>query len=900
MANYLESIDKINKELDVTASKMEAITKEIVKASSIVSDLAKNFGDVKTPKGLGDSIKDETENTEKLILLVKERNKQEKQLNTIKARQKLALGDLNKELIKERTELQQQNKLIKESAILSSRFSTELQKASVIRNKLARQIQDLNFKRELGLKLSDKEQKELKQSTKEFQKYDKAIRKAKISVGRFQENVGNYPKLLGSITDLTKGLIGSFGIIEGLRLGFDFAKEAVALAGEAKGVEFAFKRLGTAGIEAFENIKKSTRGLLSDLDIKRSLNEFNNFNISLEQTDTLFEFLAVRAAQTGRSVDSLKDSLVEGLSKESKLRIDNLGISAAKLNEELKKTPNFVEAVANIAKEEISKAGSILDDAASSQQKFNAAFENFKVSAGSGVIADLTNSFFNLSSAILDTVSDLNEASTSFTSFLGNISNILQGNSLAVKVQAEVNKEIKKRADLTSQIIPLLKEEAFTNLELRKSKGQVYNADLEVLAIEASLKERKEQLLDTNSKELLLLLKSLEPKRENKKVIEGTTKAIKDRNKATALSIELEKELIKGLKFKKISDELFGDGEPIEAPEIDFSKTQEALDRFNKDVSDDLIKAFNKDVIKEALNDLSSTIEQFTGVNANVLNNFFDKIGKEGVKSFEDIADIAEATFDVLGEVSNAFFQSRIDGYERDIEENNEFYNNLLENENLAEEDRKRLEDDRERKEKEIREKQNKEKRKQAEIDKAFQIAGIITNTARAVVAALPNVPLSVAVGAIGAAQLGVALATDIPQFAEGGTMGNDGLMMINDHKSGRLEVVERGNQLLMTDKKNAVVEGKKGDIIHKDAREYFNNLSDNDILKDVKTHSILATLQHQNYLIHKLDNKKVIEDNKINTDRIVNAIKKQKTRFNVSNNFNFAEDLKYLNRGNF
>ena len=170
------------------------------------------------------------------------------------------------------------------------------------------------------------------------------------------------------------------------------------------------------------------------------MNEFNNFNISLEETDTLFEFLAVRAAQTGRSIDSLKDSLVEGLSKESKLRIDNLGISAAKLNEELKKTPNFVQAVANIAKEEISKAGSILDDAASSQQKFNAALENFKVSVGSGFIADVTNQFYNLSGAIIDSVSDLNEASTGFVSFFTNLAAIAQGNSIAVKVQAEVNR----------------------------------------------------------------------------------------------------------------------------------------------------------------------------------------------------------------------------------------------------------------------------------------------------------------------------------------------------------------------------------------------------------------------------------------------------------------------------
>src|SRR5690606_39826108 len=68
----------------------------------------------------------------------------------------------------------------------------------------------------------------------------------------------------------------------------------------------------------------AVRGSISALDIKRSLNEFANFNITLEQSGTLFDFLAIRAAQTGKSITQLRDSLVEGLSKESLLRIDNL------------------------------------------------------------------------------------------------------------------------------------------------------------------------------------------------------------------------------------------------------------------------------------------------------------------------------------------------------------------------------------------------------------------------------------------------------------------------------------------------------------------------------------------------------------------------------------------------
>lgn len=55
-----------------------------------------------------------------------------------------------------------------------------------------------------------------------------------------------------------------------------------------------------------------------------------------------------------------------------------------------------------------------------------------------------------------------------------------------------------------------------------------------------------------------------------------------------------------------------------------------------------------------------------------------------------------------------------------------------------------------------------------ARFDKVANIAKIITDTASAVVEALPNVPLAVTVGAIGALQLARVLATPIPRYARG------------------------------------------------------------------------------------------------------------------------------------
>ena len=917
MANdFKKPIQEIQSELLSIEKQLAINLKQVLDISKAARDLSTSFKDIKTPSGVNRQLKETTDNTEQLNAVLKEQDRLEKSLISTQAKQKLSTESTNKARIQATYELQQQNKLVKEATVISSRYSTQLQKSTAIRNKLARTIQDLNLKKELGNKLSDKEQKELKQSTKEFNKYDNAIKKAKNSVGRFQENVGNYPKILGGITSLTTGLIGSFGVLEGLRLSFDFASEAVQLAREAKGVEFAFERLGYKGVKAFEDIKGATKGTISDLEIKKSLTEFKNLGISLEASGVAFEFLAVRAAQTGRSVKSMREDLVTGLGRGSVRILDNLGLSMAELNKLTKEQGlTTQEAFGVIARQEIEKAGNILDEATSSQEKFNAAFENFKVSAGSGFLGKLTNDFYTFNTALLESIGDINEASDGFLDLISNAFKFAQGQGSLVAAEAAINREMKKRIPLVDEILKTEKEQGVISLQLALNK---------------------EKYLKTNSKELALLLESLSPKKEDIDLDEKKREAMESINKESILSIKLEKERNKDLKIAKDTlealKELYKDvdlfdfrakknnetifdymiakqkdyedkinkSESFKLPEIDQQSIDEMRQKMDEAFTINAVTELNKEILDEAFNDLAETIEQFTGVSGDKIINFFDKVRDKGIDSFEDIADVAEASFDVIGEISGAFFQNRIDAYELDIERNNEYYSNLLNNETLTDAEMIRLEKDRENREKELRKKQAKEKEKQAKVEKAMAIAKIILNTAQGVSAALPNIPLAVLVGALGAAELVTAIATPIPKFAEGGEMDHDGAMMINDHSSGRLEVVERDGKLLMTNKRNAIVEGKKGDIIHKDANEYFSKLSDDEIANNLQNHSILASLQHNNYLANKLSDKIIVDNQKIHTDRIVAAIKRSTPKINVVNNNNIGDQLAYQLRGDF
>lgn len=295
-----------------------------------------------------------------------------------------------KEIERLRQEKNAINKATRDEVKAEREVNNEYAKQSRLLNNLRKEYKNLA----VAGKANTKQAKDLLAQIKPL---DKELKEIDATVGQNFRSVGNYEKALGGL----KKAIGFLGIGLGINALKNFGQELNELSNRAKGVEFAFNRLGERGQDAFERVRKSTRGLLSNLDIKTSLVELDNFNISLEQSDTLFEFLAVRSAQTGQSIDNLKSSLVEGLSKESKLRIDNLGISTAQLNEELEKTPNFVEAVANIAKKEVAEAGTILDDASNSQEKWNARIENTKLALSRGLVP-VMDAFYRTGVFIID------------------------------------------------------------------------------------------------------------------------------------------------------------------------------------------------------------------------------------------------------------------------------------------------------------------------------------------------------------------------------------------------------------------------------------------------------------------------------------------------------------------
>lgn len=160
----------------------------------------------------------------------------------------------------------------------------------------------------------------------------------------------------------------------------NFGKEAVMLAAKAEGVEAAFERLNQPAL--LSNLRKATRGTITDVELMRQAVRAENFKVPLDQLATFFEFATKRAAQTGESVDYLVNSIIDGIGRKSTLVMDNLGISAAQLQEEIKKTGDFGQAAGNIIQEELAKAGDVAETTAQKFQKLWASYVNFQTEVG--------------------------------------------------------------------------------------------------------------------------------------------------------------------------------------------------------------------------------------------------------------------------------------------------------------------------------------------------------------------------------------------------------------------------------------------------------------------------------------------------------------------------------------
>lgn len=270
---------------------------------------------------------------------------------------------LRKEYDAERKQINQNNKLIAER-------TRQLDVNAMSMVQLRKQAKDL--KRELDNTAQALEPERYAELEAELAKVNGRMTELKVRVGEVRQEAQGF-----SLKDwfLNSAVVNySIKAIESVAVWFkNVAAEGVEMAQEADGVTRAFRQLDDGHI--LDNLRKATKGTVTDLDLMKAAVQAKDFRIPLEDLGKYLQFAQLKAQQTGQSVEYMTNSIVTGLGRKSVMILDNLGISASEVNEQIKQGAGFTQAVANIVDKQLAAAS---ENYVSAADRASAAAVNFR------------------------------------------------------------------------------------------------------------------------------------------------------------------------------------------------------------------------------------------------------------------------------------------------------------------------------------------------------------------------------------------------------------------------------------------------------------------------------------------------------------------------------------------
>src|SRR5689334_16595710 len=134
---------------------------------------------------------------------------------------------------------------------------------------------------------------------------------AEFNKGLGQASAG-LTKFKNDVTSVGTAILTAFSIKEIAQ----FVLETNKLAGTFEGVQRAFQRLPNSTL-LMENLRESTHGTVDNLMLMQQALRARNFGISVKDLGTYLEFAAIRAQQTGESIDYMVNSIILGLGRGS-------------------------------------------------------------------------------------------------------------------------------------------------------------------------------------------------------------------------------------------------------------------------------------------------------------------------------------------------------------------------------------------------------------------------------------------------------------------------------------------------------------------------------------------------------------------------------------------------------
>lgn len=470
-----------------------------------------------------------------------------------------------------------------------------------------------------------------------------------------------------------KGIEGLGGLINAARtfIGIQLAREIVdaalameELAGRAEGVGKAFERQIPNSTSLLVRLRQATKGTVTDLELMQQALKAQNFGISLDALPKLLEFAAIRAQQTGVSVDYLVNSIVNGIGRKSLLILDNLQISASRLKEEFdgagiasQSVGQVSEAVSRILAEQVQKMGEYAVTTETDVRRLRVSWEELRTEVSKGFAAKGI-SFSAILGQDVEALRKLVDYWRTGRTFAEQLTEATRAQDVAFSEQLYVTtalngsreQNIRTLEGETQRLAHLLGEYAKIrasqneNIEQLKQKYEAQKANLlstndELLATKESI-ELQERLRDVNKDDIQFqedLYRALSRRLE-------TLKQVNEETKEELGLIEKQRELIKTISDEqakaKTEDEVADLNDELreEQKELDrllnLSKEQkgllEELRAREKALNEEQTKARTPAEVKrvnDALDDTRARINDLLNLGKQ-LNKMFSDIGK--------------------------------------------------------------------------------------------------------------------------------------------------------------------------------------------------------------------------------------------------------------------------------
>lgn len=798
------------------------------------------------------------------------------------------------ELQNERLNLTEQ-RLLEQRRRLEQQMEREVQRVQTAQslynrtqqqiNNVTRAYNDLAVRKERYGNLSEQEERRLQTLSRTLERYNSVLRGVDATIGRHQRNVGNYAMqnsaLSGSINQITREMpafansaqTGFMAISNNLPIMFDAIantrREIARLRAEGQQVPGLMRQLATSFFSVGTALSVGVTLL--------TLFGGDLFKLAKEAFSTSKAFNGVAEAQkkiAEASKEGTKNATEElvamranlAIAKNVNLSYKDRGIAVENL---IKQYPYYFE---GLSKEQImagntAKAETALTNALIARARAQAVMS--KITENEAKRLDLIQKRTELEKDSIRLEKERAQADKEIKSFdpskFGGSASAMAQSKLLARERAENSiisskNSIKK---LSSEILEIDRENNtltdYAILNQEKAIGLTYSqakAHKEVLKTKKENNKEEIQTIDLQKKSVDSLLEKLE---NQKKIFEDLQKATSKNNEEW----KKYQELIDGtqasidLLTKGTNDYLQGIG----------TNTAKELKRLFKTPVEEV-----KETTKQVNEYLKGFVDSFASSSGlpsmfKILRGEIKGFGKDAKVTAVATAEAFQELYNMMANASNQHFQEE---YTR-LDKQKEI---AISNAGESAEAKAEIERQYEEKKKEIRIREAKAKKEQA-------IVNVIIDTAQAVVAALPNVALSVIAGAMGAVQLAMIASQPIPEYFKGTDHHQGGLMLVNDAKGINYKetIVTPDGQVIQPNERNVLMNAPKGtkvytpeqweqkqltDMLHANGISYSNRLTEGiNVTFQNNNDKLVSEIQELKSVIQNKESFTIVKDRK-------------------------------------